>query len=198
MLEGKNISYTRGFLPLFSELTFVVKNGESLSVKGSNGVGKSTLLRLVAGLIQPAPHTLFWQGEPITPRNMKIYQQNLLYVGHKLALFPEILMKDNIRLWQDLYGLSENVICKALERWGILSFKNMKISHLSQGQQKRFSLSRCYWLERSLWILDEPQAGLDHEGKEILFQALSEHGQKGGCAIIATHEMIPTTKEITL
>src|ERR1700722_6968625 len=106
MLEGKRISYSRGFELLFSDLSFALKEGEMLVVKGANGSGKSTFLRLLAGLIRPGPTVLFWKGEAFSKETLSSYQQNLLYVGHKLCLHPEAAVKDQIRLWQDLYGIS--------------------------------------------------------------------------------------------
>lgn len=188
MLIGKNISYARGISPLFSDISFTLDREKTLTVKGRNGSGKSTLLRLLAGLLRSQPQTLFWKEDEITSFNLSFYQQNLLYVGHKLALHPEALVKDQIQLWQGLYRISERVIYQALEIWSMSQFKDRKINHLSQGQQKRLSLSRCNWLDRPLWILDEPQAGLDQEGRVILSQALSKHTQEGGMVVIATHE----------
>jgi len=198
MLEGKNISYIRGFAPLFSDVSFALKEGELLAVKGANGAGKSTLLRLLAGLIPPLRHTLFWKSEEIQSHILSLYQQDLLYVGHKLALHPEAPLKDQIRLWRDLYKVSEKVIENALESWGVAAFKDKKIAHLSQGQQKRVSLSRCSWLTRPLWILDEPQVGLDEAGKSVLSSLLTQHLEKGGCILLATHEDVIATREIKL
>lgn len=198
MLEGKKISYGRGFEPLFSDLSFVLKEGETLAVKGPNGSGKSTLLRLVSGLICPPSCMLFWKGEEIRPTTLSPYQQNLLYIGHKLALHPEALLKDQIRIWQDFYRISEKKINDALENWGVKAFMNKKMVHLSHGQQKRVSLSRCSWQTRPLWILDEPQAGLDYAGKAILSSTLTQHLQMGGCVILATHDDVSATAEIIL
>ena len=190
MLEGKDVSYSRGFLPLFSGISFTLSKGDILAVKGANGSGKSTFLRLLTGLIHPPSNVLFWEKQPITRKNISSYQQNLLYIGHKLCLHPEALVKDQMSLWANFYGISKGEIKAALEIWGVATFKDKKISHLSQGQQKRLSLSRCSWLKRSLWILDEPQAGLDQEGQEILSCSLSRQLKKGGCIILATHESI--------
>lgn len=198
MLEGRDISYSRDFLPLFSGISFVLNKGEILAVKGANGSGKSTFLRFLAGLIRPHPNALLWEGIPLSGKNLSVYQQSLLYVGHKLCLHPEALVKDQMYLWTHLYGISEKVIKKAFEIWGIEAFENKKISHLSEGQQKRLSLSRCSWLRRPLWILDEPQAGLDQEGKTILSHVLSLHGERGGSVILATHERVSATTEIFL
>ncbi|MBS0271457.1 MAG: heme ABC exporter ATP-binding protein CcmA [Proteobacteria bacterium] len=188
MLSGKNISYARGVSSLFNDISFTLKKEQMIIVRGKNGSGKSTLLRLLAGLIRPQPQMLFWKEEEITSNNLSTYQQNLLYFGHRLALHPEALVKDQMRLWQDIYGISEKVIGEALEIWDVSRLISQKIAHLSQGQQKRLSLSRCSWLDRPLWILDEPQAGLDQEGRVALTKILQEHLKRGGMVIQATHE----------
>ncbi len=198
MLKGKDISYSRGFSPLFSGLSFALEKGDLLTVKGANGSGKSTFLRLLAGLICPASSTLFWEGEGITSRTLVSYQQNLLYIGHKLALHSEARVKDQKSLWKALYGLSEKVIEEAFDTWGLSRLEDQKIDHLSQGQQKRLSLSRCSWVPRSLWILDEPDASLDQEGKSILARVLSHSLERGGCAILATHHDVSASQEILL
>lgn len=169
-----------------------------LAVRGANGSGKSTLLRLLAGLITPPSQSLFWKGNELTTPSLRDYRQDLLYIGHSLALHPEARVKDQRLLWQDLYGISQKTIEKALLNWGVAAFKDKKCAHLSQGQQKRLSLSRCSWLNRPLWILDEPQTGLDREGKERLSQVLSHHLDSGGHVIIATHESILASKEVIL
>jgi len=178
MLEARNISYARGAIPIISNISFTLNEGEMLAIRGANGSGKSTLLRIVAGLIWPEPGTLYWKGKRFTIET----QQEILYIGHKLALYQDALLKDQIRLW--------NVLCEnALEKWGVAGFKNKKISQLSQGQQKRISLSRCSWEMKSLWILDEPHVGLDEEGKSILHECITGHLEGGGSVLMASHEV---------
>jgi len=198
MLEGKNISFSRGSRILFSALSFSLKRGNLLAIKGSNGSGKSTLLRLLAGLILPKSNTLFWEGERVSKSNICLYQENILYVGHKLCLHPEARVSNQLQLWQTLYKIPKTDLERALCHWGMAAFMEKKISHLSQGQQKRLSLSRCHWLKRSLWILDEPEAGLDQEGQLRLTETLSRHLEEGGCIVHATHHQQPTTHEILL
>ncbi len=195
MLEGRNISYARGHEPLLKNLSFNLKRGERLVVRGPNGSGKSTLLRVIAGLISPPKDTLFWDKKSVCNQILNEYQQNVLYVGHKLALYPDAFVKDQITLWQNV---SRETFLEVLKIWGLDSFVNKRISHLSQGQQKRLSLSRCGWLKRSLWILDEPHAGLDDEGKAILDALMERHLSEGGLIVLATHDKITSRKEIIL
>ncbi|MBY0500753.1 MAG: heme ABC exporter ATP-binding protein CcmA [Alphaproteobacteria bacterium] len=191
MLDVRNFT----FEPLFSDLSFSLQKQETLLVRGANGAGKSTLLRMFAGLIRPKANTLFWEKKAV---ELSTYQQNLLYISHKLALHSEALVKDQIKLWQYHYGVRKAVIEEALELWGMLPFLNKKINYLSQGQQKRLSLSRLHWLVRSLWILDESHTNLDADGRKILDNALAHHLESDGLAILASHEKRPSTREICL
>lgn len=187
MLKGNNISFSRNGLTLFYDLSFSLKKGECLSIKGANGSGKSTLLRLLTGFIPPKSQTLFWEGETVSKANLSLYQQKLLYIGHKLCLHPEARVSDQLRLWKNFYKLSEHEIETTLNYWGVYPLKHKKISHLSQGQQKRLSLSRCSWLKRSLWIMDEPEVTLDQEGQEKLAKIFCSHLEEGGLIVHATH-----------
>lgn len=196
MLIGNNISFLRGQLPLFSGLSFSLRQGELLAIKGANGTGKSTFLRILTGFIHPQPDTLFWNGEMVSKTTLSFYQQNLLYVGHKLCLHPEASLRDQIQLWKNLYKISMKDMEEALENWGLAAFHHKKISHLSQGQQKRLSLSRCSWLKRCLWILDEPEAGLDQESQQTLRNALSAHLAKGGMVVQATHQNLTASSPV--
>jgi heme exporter protein A len=196
MLQAINLSYSRSSKPLFHPLSFTLKEGKVLVIKGENGSGKTTLLRLLSGLIQPSSGMFFWKGEAFTSQKLHIYKQDLLYVGHKLGLYPAIRVQDQLALWQDLYGISTATFEEALQIWSIAEFKEKRIYELSQGQQKRLSLTRCSWLKRPLWILDEPLAGLDHTGKRILNSILLEHLTQGGSAVIATHEPLEMPSQI--
>lgn len=191
MLDVRNIS----FLPLFSNLSFSLAQREILLIHGTNGAGKSTLLRMIAGLIQPPPGTIFWQGKRL---QLSTYQQNLLYSGHSLGLHPEALLKDQVNLWHYHYRVEKKAIEEALHIWGVAPLVNQKTQHLSQGQQKRLSLSRLHWLARPLWILDEPHTNLDSEGRKIFEDSLAHHIENEGLILLASHEKRPEIREICL
>lgn len=188
MLEGKNISFVRENTPLFTGLSFHLKQGKKLTVKGTNGSGKSTLLRLLAGLLPLNTNQLIWEGQRLSKRNLSTYQQYLLYIGHKHCLHPEILVQDQLYLWHILYKIPKHILEQSLEQWGLGHCQQKKTSHLSQGQQKRLALTRCFWLKRPLWIMDEPESALDQEGQDYLDNMLTTHLEKGGMVIHATHQ----------
>ena len=187
MLTGTNISHTRNGKTLFTNLAFILESGERLTLKGPNGSGKSTLLRILAGLIPLTKGTVCWEEKPISKANLNDYQQNLLYVGHKLGLHPQARVRDQMQLWKTAHQVPVNAIEKALKNWGLDGHLDTPITHLSHGQQKRLCLTRCHWLNRRLWLLDEPEAGLDAAGHSMLEQTLSEHLARGGCIVHATH-----------
>lgn len=198
MLTARNISISYTETPLFSPVSFLLEERHKLAIKGANGSGKSTLLRLLAGFIAPQENSLFWRDKMISQKNLSAYQQNLLYVGHKLCLYQEALISDQLRLWKNLYRVQEEEMNAALVYWGIHGLKHKKICHLSQGQQKRLSLSRCCWLKRLLWILDEPEAGLDEQGQEKLMDLFNTHLKRNGLIVYATHNPQRTPNEIFL
>lgn len=198
MLTGTNISCARGSQTLCSGLSFSLKAGEQLAVQGANGSGKSTLLRLLSGFISPKKDTLFWNGEMVSRHNLNFYQQNLLYRGHSLSLHLEASVGDQVRLWRKLYMVPCQDMERALSQWGVGAYKHKKIYQLSQGQQKRLSLSQCSWLKRSLWILDEPEVGLDQKGQRLLAEVFAKHLHQGGSIIHATHREQLGCQEIML
>lgn len=184
MLEGHNISILRGETLLIADLSFKVRQGETLVIKGANGSGKSTLLRALAGFIPLSQGTL--KGNA---------QEDILYLGHKGGFHPEATVKDQITLWQSFHRIPAKKILEALELWGLFPSLNKKISHLSEGQRKRVSLSRCTWLPRCLWLLDEPHSAVDREGRELLKKTLGNHQ---GLLVLATHEPFKGSQEIHL
>jgi heme exporter protein A len=131
-----------------------------------------------------------WKKEPVKKATLSHYQQHLLYGGHKLGLSLDICVQDQLCLWHRLYPLSRQTLKETLDFWGLGGTQHQKIIHLSQGQQKRLSLSRCSWMSRPLWILDEPEAGLDHVGQGNLKALMASHLKAGGMIVHATHQRL--------
>jgi heme exporter protein A len=183
MLDVNELTYGWDEKPLFTNLSFTLKEGEMSVIRGANGSGKSTLLRLVAGLLPPLSGKI-------------TRSQELLYIGHRLALYKEATLNEQLRLWPHV---SKEIIDKSLNLWNIERSFNFKISEFSEGQQKRISLLRLSLFPKKLWILDEPHAGLDIEGKATLHKCMETHLTEGGSIVLATHEdMDASSKEITL
>ncbi len=157
---------------VFANLDFELTAGAALLLTGPNGSGKSSLLRLMAGLLQPASGTL----ESDAP---------LHYVGHKTAVKPALTVEENIRFWADHMGGGD--IEAALERFDLYALANLPARYLSEGQQRRTSLARLVASPRPLWLLDEPNAGLDQANMERLGELVRAHRGAGGMVVAATH-----------
>lgn len=188
MLEAQKLAARRGFATLFRELSFRVDAGEALVVSGANGTGKTTLLRIIAGLTTAAEGTLAWNGELVRPLGAE-FRRLIAYAGHLPALKDELTAEENLAslLMLDAEAVTPEALRAALDEVELTRPRRLPARVLSQGQRRRIGLARLALMPRALWILDEPTTALDASGTDFLGRLLSRHLSRGGILVAATH-----------
>jgi len=192
MLTVDGVSCLRGERRLIAGLSFTVKPGRLLAVTGENGSGKTSLLRILCGLLPAEEGRILWHGEEIRACQER-YLASLFYLGHLNSLKDDLTPFENVTISSRLAGeeTSEKKICAALEAVGLArAIYRLPARALSQGQKRRVSLARLWLSERPLWILDEPFSALDASATALLIQRLRLHVNSGGIVIAATHQEI--------
>lgn len=189
-LSVQNVSCTRGYRELFTDLKLVLEPSQVLRVEGENGSGKTSLLRILAGLAQPAAGNVFWQGRRINDADAGYYE-NLLYLGHKPGIKFELTPIENLCMSQALFGAkTENGIEEALYQMGLYGFEEVTCASLSAGQKRRVALAQLLLTRARLWILDEPYTSLDVAAIAFLEEIFKQHVQNGGMLIITSHQPV--------
>ena len=188
MLEARNLECERGGRRLFQGMTFSVGSGETLRVAGPNGSGKTSLLRILCGLLTPSAGEVRWNGARIQSLKEE-FARHVLYLGHAPAVKDELTGAENLRVACALAGLSPSAqqARDALARLGVPGDKPVR--QLSQGQRRRAALARLSvsW-QAPLWLLDEPFTALDAAAAELTRSLLGEHAQRGGSVVYSTHQ----------
>ena len=179
MLSVSNLSFERYFERVFEPISFNLSAGSLLLVTGSNGCGKTTLLRLLAGLLEPSEGEIHRHEQP-------------LYAGHNPAIKDDLSVEENIRFWMRFMGTRKsnpgNGLCQqVIKEIGLTPVALQEGRTLSAGQRKRCSLARLLFCDEALWLLDEPYSNLDREGIEMLDRILRTHLDAGGACIMTTH-----------
>ncbi|MEO5344137.1 MAG: cytochrome c biogenesis heme-transporting ATPase CcmA [Gammaproteobacteria bacterium SHHR-1] len=194
MLEADNLSCVRGDRRLFRQISFRLQAGELLYVHGHNGSGKTTLLRTLCSLILPDAGEVRWNGEN-AHRLREDFSRELLYLGHKNGIKGDLTGLENLRISSILDGfdLSQRQAWEALERIGLDGHEDLPAKVLSQGQKRRVALARLLVNRAPLWVLDEPFTALDKAAVELLQQVIREHLERGGMAVLTTHQEVPLT-----
>ena len=177
-------------MPLFEPVNFTVNSGEAIQISGTNGSGKTSLLRCLCGLSHRHEGLISWNGANIDEVKDDYYAQ-LLYIGHTLGLKPKLSIEQNLGFYQQLrYPINEEVILQALEQLNIGAYHDELVGNLSAGQKRRVSLARIVCEPVGLWVLDEPMVALDAAGQAWLVQTCNQHLIDGGMIILTSHQTI--------
>jgi heme exporter protein A len=197
MLEAYRLECTRGDRTLFRGLSFSVAPTQLLHLAGANGAGKTSLLRILCGLLSPAHGEVRWNGQPIALTREE-YAAQLLYIGHANALKDELTALENLEIGGTLAGrrCTRDAALGALEELGVGRCAHLPVRALSQGQRRRVSLARLALGAREvggehaarLWILDEPFAALDTAAVAHLENLIASHVTAGGMVVLTTHQ----------
>ncbi len=181
MLEARDLACLRGERIVFAGLSFDLAPGEALLLTGANGAGKSSLLRLLAGLLAPAEGTLLWRGEDALADRAG-HARRLRYVGHGDALKPALTARENLGFFARLWGGDTDPALAAL---GLEALAELP------ARVRRLGLARLALAPADLWLLDEPTTGLDTASVERLGALLARHRDAGGMVVAATHLPLP-------
>lgn len=188
MLEGVELECERGGRALFRGLSFSLRGHELLRVAGANGSGKTSLLRILCGLLSPQAGEVRWNGAPIQ-RLREEYARNIVYLGHAPAVKDDLSAAENLAIACRLAGrrVAAESVSDALARFGLSGAAPVK--KLSQGQRRRAALARL-WLSAAvpMWLLDEPFTALDAAGVALLRGLIEGHIGRGGAVVYSTHQ----------
>lgn len=182
-LSGRNIRCVRGGREIFSGLSFEVQTGQAVAVTGVNGAGKSSLLRMIAGLLPVADGSIAVSGGDA---ELSLAEQ-AHYLGHRDALKPALTVTENLNFWRDFVGGETNGVQASLEAVRLAHTANLPAAVLSAGQRRRLSVARLIAVRRPLWLLDEPTSALDSAGQKMFAALMKAHLKAGGLIVAATH-----------
>ena len=209
MFSAHSLTCIRGDRPVFSRVGFSLSPGDALLLVGRNGAGKSSLLRLMAGLLRPAAGAVTWDGVPID-QDPEAHGRRMRYVGHLEAVKPVLSTFENVRFWaainrlgqrrRDIQGDSaiDAAVDAALHQMDLSHLRETPGRMLSAGQKKRVALARLIAAPATLWLLDEPTVALDRASVGTLTEAIAAHRACGGIVVISTHLEIDAPGASTL
>lgn len=194
MLKASELTCQRGEAVLFSALAFSVDAGEALIVRGANGSGKTSLLRILAGIATPMSGEVLWRGS--LARSAR--RRDMAYLGHTAPLKDELSVLENLSFALELddVRIDRPALLNVISQVGLAARRNLPVRLLSQGQRRRIGLARLILAKRALWLLDEPLTALDAAAVALFCEALDRHLAEGGLAVLSTHQSLPLSGRV--
>ena len=190
ILRVERLKCIRNDIVLFNELDFRLHAGEILQVTGVNGSGKTSLLRILCGLILPEEGTVFWNDIDICEENSDFLQQ-INYVGHLNGIKNELTPLENLGVAAVLKGSCDGLSkVEAIQRFGLSGLEDISVQKLSSGQRRRVALSRLLLSQASLWVLDEPFTSLDNDTRKLVNRMIETHCSESGMVVMTSHEPV--------
>ena len=186
-VEATGLACERGGRLIFRDLNFVLTRGEALSLEGANGAGKTSALRVCAGLLSPSAGAMSLRVAATEITDGEERGRFVGWFGHLDGVKNQMTVMENASFAAALYGARDEV-ATVLDRVGLSRMRDLPGQYLSAGQRRRLALARLLLSERPLWLLDEPLAALDSVGKALIAELISAHCAKGGIVIAATHD----------
>ncbi len=189
-LEARAVHLWRGEKHLLRGVSFALYSGELLQVVGPNGVGKTSLLRSVAGLLPVEAGEFFWKGQQL-PGASDDYHRELAYLAHVNGLKPDLTALENLRYAVSIRrDVTTEELRDTLRLLRIESCSDLPVRALSAGQKRRVALARVILTRAPLWILDEPITNLDKAGIELIEARIADHMRDGGMILTAAHQLL--------
>jgi len=199
MLAAENLECVRGGRDLFSNLSFSVPSGTLLRVSGANGAGKTSLLRILCGLLLPSSGEVIWRSSPVR-KQRESYWRELRYIGHLAGIKDEFTAAENLVFAAALAGVAVTAAGarEALDQLGLARFVHMPVRMLSQGQRRRVALARLALPDPAagLWVLDEPLSALDTDAADCVLSLIDARLAAGAVVVMTSHQPFTVAAEL--
>lgn len=196
LLTGRDLLLIRGDRALFNALEFDLGRGELLQVEGANGSGKTSLLRVIAGLTPPQEGIVRWRDRDVSRKRQALHDE-MVWVGHRPGFKADLTLTENLEFEAGLKRDGVRPMHETLARLGLASLTRLPFRVLSAGQQRRAALARLLLADAALWLLDEPLTNLDVDGQALVTELLDAHLAGGGLAVVASHRDLGLTAAVT-
>lgn len=190
MLLANNINFSRNNKQILNNISFKISSKKIIYLTGNNGVGKTTLLKILTNILQPDQGEIFWNGKNIK-KNFFNFYNDLTFIMDKNTSNNNLTVYENILFWHKLFSskISFKEIESVMDLLSLEQYRNMQINDLSFGEIKKLELSRLIIEQKKLWVLDEPFIGLDKHSTNLINETIINHINLGGMVILTSHIM---------